>query len=107
MKLSQKLRLEHDSGDCGGYLEGFAEMAEALENAKPKIKMAKALPADVGQYYWAHFSGDIPQLVEAVWPEFITDPSEPVPVFVGVISVESMGGYWAKVEQSMFEFEGE
>jgi hypothetical protein len=103
MKLSQKLKLEHDSGDCGGYLEGFAEMAEALENSKPKIKMTKTLPSEAGQYYYSPNThlGNIKILTLSEGREagdFITDSS-------WFARASELRGYWAKVDESMFEFE--
>jgi len=101
MKLSQKLKLVHDSGDCGGYLEGFTEMAEALENSKPKIKMTKTLPCEAGYYYWA--SGYPGSPVTIIFCHNDGD----VKSDNGYSDAADVGGYWAKVDESMFEFEGE
>ena len=105
MKLSQKLKLEHDSGDCGESLEGFAEMAEALENSKPKIKMTKKLPSEAGQYYWS-LNGAYIELQD-VENCMINKHLCCYRAESGILSIEKMGGYWAKVDESMFEFEGE
>jgi hypothetical protein len=32
MKLSEQLKQDHDSGDCGKALEGYSEKAQELEN---------------------------------------------------------------------------
>lgn len=70
---------------------------------KPKIKMTKTLPSDPGQYYWSEGSGfevDISDVFFIAGSLFI-DRGEG-----GNFRVELMGGYWAKVEQDQFEFEG-
>jgi hypothetical protein len=71
---------------------------------KPKIKMTKTLPSDEGYYYYRpDYSDD----VEIVYVE-ISPLSERMVIVrphCGNIPVNS--GYWAKVDESMFEFEGE
>ena len=76
----------------------------AIEYSKPKIKMTKALPSEAGQYYWSEgrgFEVDISDVFLIAGSLFI-DRGES-----GNFRVGLMGGYWAKVEESMFEFEGE
>ena len=106
MKLSQKLKLTHDSGDCGGYLEGLAEMAEELENARPKIKMTKTLPTEIGQYYFSQFASfEIIHIAEITRDSYTGHMLAEIDNFK--CSAVHHGGYWAKVDHSMFEFEGE
>lgn len=104
MGLSDRLRDAHESGDCGGYLDGLAEMAEALEGAKPKIKMTKALPTESGWYYYAVVEGMLPRVV------FVDDELQREGNIINgraqMIHIGSVGGYWAKVDESMFAFEG-
>jgi hypothetical protein len=104
MKLSERLSQMHDSGDVGNYLGGFAEMAEVLEDAKPKIKMTKTLPGEEGWYYWSEGVGHEVEIydVELRCGSLFIDRGDS-----GYLRVNLMGGYWAKVDQSMFEFEGE
>jgi hypothetical protein len=75
-----------------------------MNEVKPKIKMTKTLPSEAGQYFWSEgrgFEVDISDVFLIVGSLFI-DRGES-----GNFRVELMGGYWAKVDQSMFEFEGE
>ena len=43
MKLSEQLRRDHDSGDFGKALEGYAERAEQLE--QQAVELAAAIAA--------------------------------------------------------------
>ena len=77
----------------------------AIDYSKPKIKMTKTLPAEVGKYYYSPNThvGNIKILTLSEGREagdFITDSS-----WFAIAS--ELRGYWAKVEESMFEFEGE
>jgi hypothetical protein len=83
-------------GSDGGY--AAIEMA----NEKPKIKMTKTLPSDVGQYYYCldrNFSVNIVDVEKGLNGLYCNNRA--------VINVARMDGYWAKVDESMFEFEGE
>ena len=108
MKLSEQLHQIHVSGDVGNYLDGFAEQAEALENAKPKIKMTKELPSECGKCYWCRYgdNSDI-EIVYVVESPF-KSPSNLFSIVRhhGLLRCDIVGGYYAKVDKSMFEFEG-
>ena len=65
-----------------------------------KIQLTKKLPTEPGQYYWSEGSGfdvDISDVFFIAGSLFI-DRGEG-----GNFRVELMGGYWAPVDQSMFE----
>lgn len=97
-------KLKHALNDEGFRLKGSKESVEHFKMlCAPKIKMTKTLPTEGGWYYYAGFK-----------------ECQPVPVFVDrelqregniingraqMISAASTGGYWSKVDQSMFEFE--
>lgn len=98
MKLSDKLRHDNESGDFDRALEGYAEEAEKLENAEPKIKMKKALPTEDGNYYWSMGKDDFPEIGNIGKDgEFYIDDKYYTPSL--------LGGYWAKADISNFEFE--
>ena len=71
-------------------------------DTKPKIEMTKELPSEEGFYYW---SADSSKEVEGVHVRWMRYSYRPPRLVVGNDAVVSMGGYWAKVDQSMFEFE--
>lgn len=76
-----------------------------MSEVNPKIKMTKALPSGIGRYYWSYSGGEIDILM-------VENCSKSVKILgcdlgeSGILSTEELGGYWAKVDQSMFEFEG-
>lgn len=85
------------------YLEGpigDLEYAKEKWNALPrKIKMTKELPTEEGSYFWAPEAWCEPVMGEIDYDgDFDNGLCTEKP--------ETMGGYWAKVDQSMFEFEG-
>jgi hypothetical protein len=86
-----------------GSDSGYA--AIEIPDEKPKIKMTKTLPTEAGFYYNIHSWGDSVQIAE------IELRGAGLICFIGDnscgIGVGDVGGYWAKVDQSMFEFEGE
>lgn len=61
MKLSEKLRQDHDSGDFGEALEGYALKAETLE---------KALIEAMG---WNWFNDDVPPHVVGLCKNALSD----------------------------------
>lgn len=72
---------------------------------KPRVKLTKTLPSGEGSYYWDEFGSREPRIVSV----------ERCPVNASLFAhkaggdyeaVSNMGGYWAKVEQDQFEFEG-
>lgn len=67
-----------------------------------KIKMTKALPAEAGLYYWSEGQGQEIEIVEVdVFRGWLAVDR----IESGYFTVSRLGGYWAKVDQSIFEFE--
>lgn len=60
------------------------------------IKLTKKLPTEDGWYYWCNKKGD-EVIVERVMDLEVECPTG------GYSSVHRLGGYWAKLDQSMFE----
>jgi hypothetical protein len=87
-------------GDDGGYA------AIEIPDEKPKIKMTRTLPTEVGQYYFSQFAS-----LEIIHIAEITRDSYTGHMIAEIggckLSTVHHGGYWAKVDESMFEFEGE
>lgn len=84
---------------------GDHKEAESKWNALPrKIKLTKTLPSEAGRYYWAEFLGGMVHIAEVT-----TDKSTgrlQVEVDNYATMLDGVRGYWAKVEQDQFEFEG-
>lgn len=93
--------LIHVLGDEGFKLKGRKEAVEHFQAIydSHRIVMRKTLPAEDGTYYWSPGRDDTPVLGSVSGGEcaFLFD-------FTADISV--LGGYWAKVEQDHFEFDG-
>jgi hypothetical protein len=74
-----------------------------MNEIQPKIKMTKTLPTDFSMYLWCEGSGG-----EMVSTYVFMYPDGPKVAHNGdLVYCRDLGGYWAKVDQSMFEFEGE
>ena len=77
-----------------------------MNEIQPKIKMAKTLPSEAGRYYFAESEGHCTKIVDV----YATGGASGSLIFCEghkYGSVGLTGGYWAKVDESMFEFEGE
>ena len=85
-----------------GSDSGYA--AIEIPDEKPKIKMTKTLPVEAGRYYFAESEDHYMEIVEV----YAVGGGSDSLVFREGERYGSVGftvGYWAKVEQSMFEFE--
>ena len=96
----------HALNDDGFRVTGSKASIEHFKSlCEPKIKMAKTLPDEVGLYYYSPNThiGNIKILTlseSRQAGDFITDSS-------WFARASELRGYWARVDQSMFEFEGE
>ena len=85
------------------FLDGKHAAVEVPEE-KPKIKMTKERPSESGWYFYTLIEGMLPVTV------FVDDQLQREGNMINgraqMIDVADIGGYWAKVDQSMFEFEG-
>lgn len=66
---------------------------------KPKVKLTKTLPSENGFYYWAPDASVLPVIGEIDSQGDFYEEGQ-------FVVAREMGGYWAKVEQDQFEFEG-
>ena len=86
----------------GRHMESYAAVEVPAE--KPKIKMTKTLPSECGWYFYTLIEGMLPVTV------FVDDQLQREGNMINgraqMIDVGDIGGYWAKVEQDQFEFEG-
>lgn len=81
-------------GSDGGYA------AVEIPDEKPKIKMTKTPPTEAGRYYYClgrNFSVNIVDVKKGLNGLYCNNRT--------TINVARMDGYWAKVDESMLEFE--
>ena len=65
------------------------------------VKLTKDLPTEAGLYYWKELKETNIEIVEV---EFCDIMSVLYLSFLGLTyEVKELGGYWAKVDESMFE----
>ena len=98
---------EYDDADPfkSGWFMHRLEMALDYKErtAKPKIKLTNSIPKESGSYYWALRNGEDVEVVKVTRfkGDLVVDHTD-----IGFLPVSRFGGYWAKVEQDQFEFEG-
>ena len=91
--------------DNGEFME-HVKALRAAANCSPKIKMTKTLPVEAGRYYFAESEDHYMEIVEV----YAVGGGSDSLVFREGERYGSVGftvGYWAKVDESMFEFKVE
>ena len=103
--VSQSLEVQSFADDPIVDIEQVDE--PVFDITKPKIKLTKTLPTEEGFYYWSSPHKSSPVILYMCFFDGDGDTDELCSQdFEDYLSASTLGGYWAKVDQSMFEIEG-